>query len=237
MGGGGSFLKGTSAVISHEHSCIFIHIPKTAGTSIEKKLGHFDELTRGVQDHRPISVLQPFAVSHLVRPLVRGRPVDAARWLRGDLQTALRGGKELSRAQYESYFKFTFVRNPWARVYSWYRNVVRDETHRRNFGIAADCPFDIYVRDHLTQWAIRPQLQWLTDRADRVVMDFIGRFERLEEDFERVCDVLNLGDASLPRLVAGGGDEYQSQYDERSRAIVASRYREEIERFGFEFGE
>ena len=46
-------------MISHKHKCIYIHIPKTAGTSIEYKFGHFKELKRGVQDHRTIGEMEP----------------------------------------------------------------------------------------------------------------------------------------------------------------------------------
>lgn len=45
-------------MISKEHSCIFIYNFKTGGTSIERKLGHFDELKRDVQDHRTIKDIE-----------------------------------------------------------------------------------------------------------------------------------------------------------------------------------
>jgi len=45
-------------MISKEHKCIYIHIPKTAGTSIEKKLGHFETLTYNIQDHRTLQEVE-----------------------------------------------------------------------------------------------------------------------------------------------------------------------------------
>ena len=53
-------------MISHKHKCIFIHIPKYAGTSIEQALGHFDNYSgRGGQDHRSIRVIeQPLITPH-----------------------------------------------------------------------------------------------------------------------------------------------------------------------------
>ena len=46
-------------MISHEHKCIFIHIPKCAGTSIESALGHLDgHAGRGGQDHRSIRTIE-----------------------------------------------------------------------------------------------------------------------------------------------------------------------------------
>ena len=46
-------------MISHEYKCIFIHIPKCAGTSIESAFGHLDgHAGRHGQDHRPIRMIE-----------------------------------------------------------------------------------------------------------------------------------------------------------------------------------
>lgn len=58
-------VKGSEAInmISHKHKCIFIHIPKCAGTSIEKTLGHFEDYSgRNKQDHRCIRMIEPINV-------------------------------------------------------------------------------------------------------------------------------------------------------------------------------
>ena len=67
-------------MISHQYKCIFIHIPKTAGTSIEQKLGHFKEPRRGVQDHRTITEIEPISLMDLTRTLYR---LDLSPFIRG----------------------------------------------------------------------------------------------------------------------------------------------------------
>ena len=58
-------------MISHKYKCIHIHIPKCAGTSIEKALGHFDgHEGRNGQDHRTIRMIeQPWLTKHSVRSI------------------------------------------------------------------------------------------------------------------------------------------------------------------------
>jgi hypothetical protein len=218
-------------VISHQYRCIFIHIPKTAGTSIEHKLGHFDRTKHGVQDHRTIRMLRP---SYLL---------DASQWaLRGELKPLGRCLRDLAAGrgfvtaeQYQRYLKFAFVRNPWARVYSWYKNVLRDPRHKTSLGVTNDCSLGEFVQHHLDDWALQPQLWWITDRHGKVVMDFIGKYETLHADFAQVCARLEIQDATLPSLITGDGSHYASHYDDTARKLVAQRYAAEIDLFGYRF--
>ncbi|MBX3727856.1 MAG: sulfotransferase family 2 domain-containing protein [Candidatus Sumerlaeia bacterium] len=225
-------------MVSHAHRCIFIHIPKTGGTSIERKLGHFKEYKRGVQDHRTIREVEPLTIPALMR-LLRQPVAHQSRkaHLRRYLRSTFRGDAELTPEQYQSYLKFTIVRNPWARVFSWYHNVIRDPVHRQQFGVAEDCSFESFVLRHMSdaQHPLMPQLYWLRDSRGQVPMDFVGRFFRLQSAFEHVCDALGIEDARLPRLLPGSGLDYRDFYTDQMIRLVGDRYRDDIDFFGFEF--
>ncbi len=229
-----SGIEGTGTiVISAEHKCVFIHIPKCAGTSIERYLGHFDELQPGVQDHRTVTDMEPLTPGRLLA--ITDAENRASLFRRSKL--LVKGTRGVSAADWEQYFKFTFVRNPWARVFSWYENVLRSETHQQRFGVAPDCTLVDFLANHGDQWALRSQLFWILDSKGNNPLDFVGRFERLSDDFAHVCEKLDITDGGLPSLVAGSGRHYSDHYDDRSRQLVADRYRQEIDYFGYEFAD
>jgi hypothetical protein len=219
-------------MISHQYKCIFIHIPKTAGTSIEQKLGHFQELKRGVQDHRSISEIEPVSLVDLTRACVGLDPSSLIRLLKKLLKDNLTNYSQ----RYDTYFKFSFVRNPWARVFSWYKNVMRDEHHKRRFGVNEHCTFKEFITNHLDQGELKPQLHWLIDKKGNMPFDFIGRFENLANDFSYVADKIGLKNKTLPKLVSGDGKSYTDVYEPEMIDIVSKKYKDEIDLFKFEYG-
>jgi len=219
-------------MISNEHRCIFIHIPKTAGTSIEKKLGLFEEVDRDVQDHRTFRELEPFSFNHLASLF---QPSDP--YLLKRIRNNFKGKSTLPSREFDEYFKFGFVRNPWARVFSWYRNVMRDDYHLKTLGLTNDCSLKEFLVETPDQWALRTQMYWLKDSRGGISLDFIGKFERLAEDFEFVAKQIGLDDWQLPHLIVGDVKSYTEAFDAESRDLVAEKYAEEIDYFQYKFGE
>ncbi len=219
-------------MISNEHRCIFIHIPKTAGTSIEKKLGLFEEVDRDVQDHRTFRELEPFSITHLASIFQPADPYFLKR-----IRNNLRRDPAPTRRDYGEFFKFSFVRNPWARAFSWYRNVMRDDYHLKTLGLNKDCSLNRFLLESPNQWALRPQMHWLKDSKGGISLDFVGKFETLSEDFQFVAKKIGLDDWELPHLIVGDSKSYTQAFDAEARDLVATKYAEEIELFKYRFGE
>jgi hypothetical protein len=220
-------------MISSRYQCIFIHIPKCAGTSIERSLGlHLDGISRGAQDHR-----RAINLERLIWPPARGsyKPLDFAHYVKQRLFANKRRFSTLTQSEWERFYKFSIVRNPWDRVFSWYRNVVRDPLHRKSFQVPEDCRFDEFADKHLDCWALDPQLDWLRDSDDRIVMEYIGQFERLPEAFESIREKLGIDEMKLPNLLKSQHVDYREHYSKTLRTRVAEKYAEEIEMFNYTF--
>ncbi|GEM_PF-390356 len=224
-------------MISERHRAIFIHIPKTAGTSVEMKLGLFANANRGVQDHRSLREIRPLSLfqhaSCLLKPMWKE---GFSRWamLREMLGFAPAPGvmsQRVTHEQFRIYIKFAIVRNPWARVYSWYYNVMHDPSH----GIAP-CDFSTFLHAHAENWALRPQTWWIKDFDGSIPLDRIVRFENLAEEMADVLRQLGIADPALPHVMKGRGHgDYRAAYTDALAQLIADRYQEEIALFSYRF--
>jgi hypothetical protein len=200
-------------LISKKHNFIFVHIQKTAGQSI------VEVLRKKVSDVKPLLYKHDFA---------------------------LKGKKEIGDEDWQGYFKFAFVRNPWDRLVSWYSMITNNGPNNRlwkyvlensrNFEeFIKNCTQTIYDYDGEKN-CFYNQLDYISDEGGRSIVDFVGRYETLEEDFQKVCATLNIPHARLPHIKHKSNHKHYSEYyTPETRAIVAERYQRDIEFFGYTF--
>ncbi len=206
-------------LLSEEKNFLFIHIPKTGGTSVAR-------------------ALQPWA---LQPPQTLFNKVLSRAGLRRDWKRILyRVHGSLAYAQqrlptqvYADMYKFAFVRNPWARLVSEYSYVKNQPDHRRFREVRALPDFAAYLRYERARDR-RDQVRLVTDLKGQVGVDFLGHMEHLQEDFGRVCTHLGI-EASLPHLNKTQHKDYRDFYDSACRDFVATEWRNEVEAFGYEF--
>ena len=201
-------------MISHKHKFIFIHIPKTAGTSVEEALR--DESCQLLPDEWDHARVPHAPLNHLTLQELADYDI-------------------LTPAQLNSYFKFCFVRNPWDRLVSevfcpwmspWFKDLPVDQRIRRACELAATPPG---IANHLL-----PQQDFVT--ADNLQMDFIGRFEHLDEDFGQLCRLLGIK-VTLPHRNRSLHRPYQEYYDTGTQALVHTAYQRDIDAFHYTFGD
>ena len=170
-------------MICHPYRCVFVHVPKTAGISIEHVFLDLMGLT--------CETRAPLLLRHNDDP-AKGPPRLAH--LKA---TEYVSCGYLSPEQFEGYFKFSFVRNPWDRIISEYKY--------RGYPIRLD--FKTYLFKHLpkpgftdTYCHILPQYDFLFDERGTLLVDFVGRYESLQADFDTVCARLGISPRPLPHV-------------------------------------
>ena len=115
------------------------------------------------------------------------------------------------------------------------------ETKKDRFGLEMFLSFEEFVSwiqySSATSNQAAPhryQLDRLTDSSGNLLMNFIRSFENLDSDWNVVADMLRI-DASLPHLNLINAKHYTEYYSEKTKAIVAEKFKVDIETFGYEF--
>jgi len=137
----------------------------------------------------------------------------------------------------ENCFKFCFVRNPWDRFLSCY--LYLKSYGRRGPGDLHDGRivnkfngFDEFVMSFdkiKSKFADRHfhQQVFFIDKP----LDFIGRFENLQKDFDLVCDKIETPRQRIPHM--NRSKPRQEYYTAETQKIVAELYKKDIEKFGY----
>jgi len=149
-----------------------------------------------------------------------------------------------SHTGWEEYFKFAFVRNPWARLYSCYMHKVKKgcpacSNYLHSFA-KTNISFINWVKTICTQENVLKDRHFapyhtLLINKDFESMDFIGKVENFQKDFNFVCDKLIVPRYRLPRKNKTDGGHYSENYDDETRKIVEEIYAKDIEYFGYKF--
>lgn len=219
--------------ISHSHRFIFFSNPKTGSRTVRRILDPYAQV-----HGRPAHDLTedfPF-YTHM-------RPVD------------LRPLMEARGWDFDGYFKFLLVRNPWARMVSLFSAVSFRNgrlrwrltplwLRRRAFrewlptvepdGRGAADPD---IEQSLRRFGAYTFLGYAADRSGNVLVDSAVRLEDLEARLPPLLEGLGIPSPSpLPHVGRGRySGNYRDYYDPESRDLVARYYRDDIERFGYDF--
>lgn len=185
---------------------VFIHIPRTGGSSIKRILrdvgGFSEEMTHA--DFRYV--------------------------------------KEKLGNEWKNYFKFSIVRNPFSRMVSWYNWLVyssklgKDKRGRivQHPGTFENFLFNynrIYKKDRMTGYTFKKQqVEFIGNK-----MDFVGRFENLQEDFDYICKRIGMKNIKLPVRKKTEETDYKSYYTRKLRDYIIHTFYDDLKTFGYTF--
>ena len=137
---------------------------------------------------------------------------------------------------WNSYFKFSIVRNPWAKELSDYFFCIKKTGFNGTLTkYLKEQDFDNIKQKKRHKLWHSNQLDWLISKNNKIELDFIGRIENLQEDFNVVCDKIGIPRRKLPHKNKTNHKHYTEYYDDETREIVAEKYAKDIEYFGYEY--
>ncbi len=186
------------------YKCIFVHIPKAAGVSVNKSL--FGNLGGGHRSIREYQDIYP-------------------------------------KKTFQRYFKFTFVRNPYERVFSAFSFLKKGGFNERDALWSKDYlskfnnfeafvkewvnPENIYRKNHFT-----PQFEYLISKDGTIPLDFIGKVENMDQDFSFVCNKMNVP-YTLQHLNSSFKKTAEECMDDEMKSIIRKAYSKDFELFSY----
>ena len=208
-------------LISDSKKFIFVHISKTAGTSIRAALNPH---CISVPSDKWHSFLRRFDLPKNYQRFKFSKHAflsDAQRKVPTDI--------------YQSYFKFAVVRNPWDRLVSGYHSEYGlKEGRNPNKKYKDPIGFENYLRRQKR----RRNYQYLriSNSAGEIDLDFMLRFENLNADIDSLAEKLNI-EIDLPHKNTSFRNKavYQEYYDQHTRDFVSEHWAQDIELLDYDF--
>jgi hypothetical protein len=207
-------------MICHKLKCIFIHIPRTAGSSIEKCLVNKDW----------------WKISPSTKHLLASQ------------------AKKMYAEYWNTYFKFSFVRNPYTRMSSLttfptigkvyygtsdFPNNIISEQHIHNYKKIYGSPVLIEY-DH--RFYNRTEVEKESHKKNCVYgnildepIDFVGRFETLEDDFKYICNAVGLKNKTLPNI--GSNKTNKTSLSVEAKHLINEIYKEDFIKYNYRLEE
>ncbi len=214
-------------IVSTNPPFLFVHIPKTAGTSIENALFEFQEFEYRTSPHMCAKQYKDYFIPEI----------------------------------YNQFFKFAIVRNPYDLLFSTWKFFVKNSGITMNFKEwilwryrrepimskldSFDEGSNFTEKEKMSRLATAfyvnkaPQVMFLIDDNGDMLIDYIGRFENVDEDFKEIVNHLGLEDIHLPHSNKSGlefvSNDYRKFYDDETRELVRINHLFDLEFFGYEY--
>tara|TARA_B100001094_G_scaffold62804_1_gene58679 strand:+ start:5172 stop:5843 length:672 start_codon:yes stop_codon:yes gene_type:complete len=210
-------------IISHRKKFIWIHLPKCAGTSIRELL-----------QTNPIFQTDIHPMWHTKKDInwkEKYPKVDTNLWTHSSASDIKKYLDERGY-RWDDYFKFVFIRNPWERevsAYEYHRQVMSKnkcptDFNIKNIEMALNQPPKNFIM-RSNRWTPH---DYIFDEDGKLMVDFIGKVENIEQDFEKVVKKIlphaNITQWRLPHSnKTTKNKSYRDYYDDESIEYISNR--------------
>jgi hypothetical protein len=205
-------------IISPNHKYVFVAVPKTGTHAVRQALrphmgaGDMEQVGLFVKRQFPIADLAKVGHGHISLEQLR---------------------KFMDPAKFAEYFKFAFVRNPFDRFISYCSFITRER------GAFKTDPQKVMRRvlanppsEHVLFW---PQNTFLVDGEGKLLTDYIGRVETMQQSFEFIASKIGVPAVQLDKVNATERSAYRDYYDQELIDGVAKLYADDLKLFEYDF--
>lgn len=203
--------------VCHERKIAFIHVPKTAGTTIF----NYFEFKKNIRNLHRCFCNYNISLTHLTLNQMH------------DL------------INIENYYKFAFIRNPWDRLvskfnYDLQQNKLSIKPFQNNgnfeyFVKKLSEDFEFILQMKPTQFItchFLPQTNFVFSK--NIKLDFLGRFENFDQDIKKLAEKFNIK-KEIKHENKSKHKSYDFYYTNKTKDIVEKLYKEDVKNFGYTF--
>ena len=196
-------------LVSDSHKFVLFHYPKTGGSSMTEVLGPYLNPKLNV----PKVKFMRWQSDHHI-DLIQHRPITEcirAAEINATVPSIPKG-----------YFRASFIRNPYSLVVSAWEG-------KKSF-------LDFVVNEVVTKkanFAKWTQFEYLCNDQGNILVDFVGRYEQLETDWQKFCYLVRLPKLELPNLNTSNKGNYRQYYNEKTYRIVNKMFKRDFNFFKY----
>ena len=216
-------------ILSNRYNFLYVHIAKTGGTSVRAALKSLQWRDPYYLAQWICSRLSGITGHRIAAKLPRHAKIICAQEM-------------LPQEFFGALFKFAFVRNPWDLQVSSYHHLKRERPHL----LEGHESFEAFTRWKLDperpyqyhlDTAITPLTDYLCDLRGNLLTDYLGRYERLQEDWDQICRRIGVPTPLLPhkRQATDRQKDYRSYYSDDLAERVGAYFSRDVELLGYRF--
>lgn len=217
-------------IISYKNNFIFIHNYKVAGSSITDALhpyGLYDpplsrQVAEFVEKLPYKSKVMILRVMHFI-----GKTKCYPSHIQAEELRDILGD------EWDGMYKFGLVRNPWDWQVSLYHFMRQSHDHHQHELAKSFKDFKDYINWRVNN-DVQLQKKFFADRNGNIIVDYIGKMERLNEFTDEVSKKIGCA-INVRHLNKSKHTNYREYYDRETKRLVEKYFAEDIECFGYTF--